>query len=92
MPELTLPTIHLNGSSPDCLFDDYEKAATALYKALDALNKTAPNGRDYYVSGPSALAKAAAEHIDRCRRVRSVITEFQIILEHLANARDARKR
>jgi hypothetical protein len=41
------PTINLNGTNPDELKDLIEEAIIAIWRAYEALEKTAPHGRDY---------------------------------------------
>jgi hypothetical protein len=77
---MTPPTIHLNGTSKQDLMDELEHANHALGKAYAALKCCAPNGRDYYVQGPEALAKATDEHMDRLRRVDGVRAEIGELL------------
>lgn len=72
---MTLPTIHLNGTSPDRLIADLCAASSALDAAYEALKQTAPNGRDWYPQGPAAMAAAEAEHMSRLRRVDEVKKE-----------------
>ena len=55
---MTLPTIHLNGTDPKTLLGDAINAMDALRTAIEALDKTAPNGRDYYPQGSDALGLA----------------------------------
>ena len=42
------PTIHLNGTSPERLFEDYHKASLAVDAAIDALASIEFHSRDYY--------------------------------------------
>lgn len=69
---MTLPTIHLNGTSKESLIEALCVASSALDDAYEAIKKTAPNGRDYYPQGPAALATAEKEHSDRLRAVDAV--------------------
>lgn len=77
---LTLPTIHLNGTSAEALTTSLRNAITALDSALNALAQTAPHGRDYYPQGDGAYPKALREHLDRAHRVHDVRAE----LTHIA--------
>lgn len=84
MDKLTIPTIHLNGSSREHLTAALEKAGTALHAAVAALNETAPHGRDYYPQAdPMALSKATKEHVRRLARVQDVLEEIQSIHEEI---------
>jgi hypothetical protein len=82
---LALPTIHLNGTSAQSLLDDIRDAAIAVRAAMDALSRTAPNGRDYYPQGNDALIIASGQHAERMARLRSVYAELQQIGEYLAD-------
>ena len=73
---MRVPTIHNNGTSLEDLSDRVETAINALTDAVTALEQMAPNGRDYYPQGPEAITEATAEHRDRLRRVRGVLSEL----------------
>jgi hypothetical protein len=74
--EMTVPTIHLNGTSKAQLVESLCNASVALRAAYTALKETAPNGRDYYPQGPAAMDAAQEEHFDRLRRVDAVRKEI----------------
>lgn len=80
---LTLPTIHINGTSKQELFDLYFEALDAIATARVALNKASPNGRDYYVQGPLALRQAQSQHADRLQRLETIYDELHAIAEHV---------
>lgn len=84
MSNLTLPTVHLNGSSQENLLDGYIAAMDALREAVKALQATSPNGRDYYTQGPDALPKAVKEHSARLHRLADTIHELNAIAEHIS--------
>jgi hypothetical protein len=73
---VTVPTIHLNGTSKQSLIDALCEASNKLNDAYEAMKQTAPNGRDYYPQGPDALRAATDEHMDRLRRLDAVKTEI----------------
>lgn len=73
---MTIPTVHLNGTSKASLLGQLEDASNALEAAYKALKQAAPNGRDYYLDGPDAITAATAEHMDRLRRLDSVKDEI----------------
>jgi hypothetical protein len=81
---MILPTIHMNGTSARALLEGYCNAISAIHDALDALARTAPNGRDYYPQGPDACATADREHDDRKRALMKVLNELQVLAEHVA--------
>jgi hypothetical protein len=76
------PSIHLNGSSRDDLFDGYMVALAAMQTAIDAVIQTVPHGRDYYPQGDDALPQAMAEHRDRLLRLRAVEDELNTLALH----------
>lgn len=82
---LAIPTVHRNGTSKEALMQDLENASNKLYEAIKALEETAPNGRDYYVQGPSALAKAEKEFKARADALKKVYEEIGLIMEGVAD-------
>ena len=83
---IALPTIHLNGTSPEALYESACDALGTLRAAIKAVEATAPNGRDYYPQGDRALAIASYEHAERVRRLREVVAELETLAEHIADA------
>jgi hypothetical protein len=84
---LTLPAIHLNGTSADDLLEDQCSAMSAISKAIDVLHRTGPNARDYYTQGPEHFRKAQAEHNARINKLQEVKAEIEQIAEHISDAR-----
>ena len=87
---MTLPTIHLNGTSVEALGEANEQAYQALQLAMSALTQAGPNGRDYYPQA-GAMDKAVDEHCDRMRRLKSVLDELGEMGEYLAKEEMKRK-
>ena len=79
------PTIHLNGSCPATLRDDYINAGQAVRQAMESLRATSPHGRDYYPQGATAFGNAAEEHRQRYLRLKSVLEELEELAEHCAD-------
>jgi hypothetical protein len=79
--KMTVPTIHLNGTSKARLIDALCNASDALNAAYAALRETAPNGRDYYPQGPAALPAATNEHLDRLRRLDAIKAEIDALAQ-----------
>ena len=73
---MTLPTVHINGTSKKELMAGYRAQLDALEKALDSMRWNSPNGRDYYPQGPDAINEAAKEHAARMQKVQSVYDEI----------------
>jgi hypothetical protein len=78
------PLLHLNGTSFDELLGQLTEAGSSVNAAVRALEKAAPNQRDYYPLGPDAWGAAQREHASRLARLLSVRDE----LEQLALALD----
>lgn len=57
----TLPTIHLNGTGADTLSDEYDKLASAIKLAEDALERCTCNPRDFYLQESGAYERAQKE-------------------------------
>lgn len=78
------PTIHLNGTSKESLFGQYEKALDAINAAIEAVVQCAPNGRDYYPQGPAAYEKASEEHGARLLKLTDIKAEIMELAEATA--------
>jgi hypothetical protein len=76
---ITLPVVHLNGSSGHKLLEDNRIAQRSVETAIDALCNAAPHGRDYYVKGPEAYTEARREHDKRVESLRAVLAELREI-------------
>jgi hypothetical protein len=76
--ELTVPTLHLNGSGYDNLYGDYREALQALQDAKDKLPR--PHGRDYYVQDDQAFTKAREQFNAQMTKLREVEEELTAIL------------
>jgi hypothetical protein len=82
---MVTPTIHMNGTAPDDLLEDAARAASAVSKAIEACQKAGPNARDYYPQGGAAWATAREEHLSRLTRLASVMEEYSVMAEKLAD-------
>ena len=83
MPELTLPTVHLNGTSRQMLSEGYGNAYRALQNAIRAFNEIEHNARDYYVAGPGAWPQATTQRDVMRQHLRSVQEYLEAHLIHL---------
>lgn len=79
---MTKPTIHLNGSNAEELFNGYQEAVEKLREALDAAAKTGPHGRDYYPQGESSIRAALADHRIRLATLEQVKGELEELASH----------
>jgi hypothetical protein len=82
---LMIPTVHLNGTSRNELQNQLFNARKAIRTAIEALSAACPHDRDYYVQSPNAGPVARNQHRDRLRRLISVQTELEIILEKVVS-------
>jgi hypothetical protein len=89
---MTLPTVHLNGTSGPDLLEQITKAREGVEAAIARLQDAAPNGRDYYPQGPDAYPAARAEHDARLQRLTTVERELQDIELHLFDAVELRRK
>lgn len=80
---LTLPLIHINGTSRDDLIRSYTAQYLSLKQAIRVFTDHPPHGRDYYPLGPSALNQAYTEYEHRIATLRGVLTDIDAILLHL---------
>jgi hypothetical protein len=74
------PTVHMNGTGWKDLYEECAAASHAISDAMSALQKAAPNGRDYYVQAAGAIGTAIDQHWDRLKRLRAVKAELDYIL------------
>ena len=81
---MQLPTIHMNGTSAQALYNGYRAAGSAVRKAIEALEETAPNARDYYLEGEDAFDRAVKEHAARVHALREVLKQTSMLAEGVA--------
>jgi hypothetical protein len=86
---IKIPTVHMNGTSYQDLFDQAMDARSALKNALDLMRRMTPNGRDYYVQGDGATEQARDEHSARIQSVASVVDEIEHVLMGIADQKPA---
>lgn len=84
MSTLTVPAVHLNGTSRDGLLEGYMEAIDALRLAMKALQAAAPHERDYYVQAGDTFCMAQNQHFTRLARLRETLDELNTIAEHVA--------
>ena len=83
MSTVSLPTVHLNGTSRDTLLEGYIAALDALRLAREALQAAAPNARDYYVQAGDTFCLAQNQHFVRLARLRETLDELNTLAEHV---------
>jgi hypothetical protein len=84
---MKIPTVHLNGTSLDDLLDLHWTARSAVMQAIDAVQKAAPHGRDFYPQDRHAFLIASGEHTERLRKLESVKQDLDVIIGALTNRR-----
>jgi len=77
---VSAPRAHLNGTSKSSLIAALDAAHDTIGQAYEALKQTAPNGRDYYTEGPTALETAQDEHRARLLALHNVQAELYAII------------
>lgn len=80
---LTLPTVHLNGTSRQMLLDGYTEAYRKLIEFRDVFNKIEFNARDYYVQSDTAFAQARDQRDAERQRIADLMTYLESHLLHL---------
>jgi hypothetical protein len=83
MPDFTLPTIHLNGTSRVTLIEGYLAASRALSDAIRAFDAIEFNCRDYYVQPSGAWATAVTEREAAAAHLRAAQRYLKSHLIHL---------
>jgi hypothetical protein len=83
MTDLTLPTIHLNGTSRVTLIEGYLAASRALSDAIRTFDAIEFNCRDYYVQPSGAWATAVTEREAAAAHLRAAQRYLKAHLIHL---------
>jgi hypothetical protein len=81
------PTIHLNGTSPERLFEDYHNAYRAVNAAIEALVNVEFHPRDYYPQDNKAFELARAQRVEQFIKLRDVRDELRDVAEYVSNFR-----
>lgn len=84
-PGITIPTVHLNGTSKEELLQQLRVAAKAGDDFLDALNQAMPHDRDYYVQKDPHNGRVAREQmLVRAKLVRDMLDQLTVIARGIA--------
>jgi len=84
MSDLTLPSIHLNGTGRRMLTEDYTTAYNALQAAIRAFQSIEFNARDYYTQGADAFTRARHQRDVQLQHLADVQHYLESHLMHLA--------
>lgn len=77
------PTIHLNGTSPERLFEGYHNASLAVDAAIDALAEIEFHSRDYYPQDDKVFELARAQRVEQFTKLREVRDELRSVTEYV---------
>lgn len=80
---MTLPTIHMNGTSKRMLLEGYDDAQFAIRQAQEAIGKIEFNARDYYPQGPEAWTQAVQERSEMMHKLADVMDYLLKHIEHI---------
>lgn len=88
------PTLHLNGTSFNELFEQYSNAIEGLRRAEKDLLNMSPNQRDYYLqpNAQEAWHAAKLEHQKRLLAINIMVLEIETLREDLVAQNDKRAR
>lgn len=82
---ITLPTIHLNGTGAKTLSEEYEAAWHALKNAREVFISSTLNARDFYPQGDHAYHDARFERSEEIAKLDDVIDYVEAWIEHINN-------
>jgi hypothetical protein len=88
---LSVPTVHLNGTSRGELIEQLRNALTAVHDAERALELACPHGRDYYVQPGDAIGEAMRQHAARLGKLSDVERELEQIAEAILEQKGERR-
>ena len=81
---LSIPTIHVNGTSKRDLIHPLLAARESLEVALMKVAEACPNGRDYHLQGAGATQEALRQHNNRLHNIKAAYDELGEIAEAIA--------
>lgn len=81
----TLPTIHLNGTGADNLYQEYKAAWNSVKAAREALVHATCNARDFYPQGDDAFQRAREERSEAFLHLHQVEEYLTSWLMHLTD-------
>jgi len=87
----TLPIIHMNGSSPAHLLQEYEAGIRSLDEALTAFHKIDIHPRDYYPRGDDAWPKANAERTAHLTGLATALAYLNAVADHIRDQIEERE-
>ena len=92
MEQMIPPRINLNGTSRESLLTDYMAALDALRKAMEALGRIVPNGRDYQtMPDPQACSRAREAFGERQVALRKILDDIEEVAVAISDQADNRR-
>lgn len=88
---MIFPQLNLNGTSADALVEQTAHARRALTNALHILQEAEPHRRDYFTAALGAYGDAREEHVNRLKKIQSVLDDLQQIEMNVRGQRDERR-
>jgi hypothetical protein len=85
--KVTVPSVSLNGTSPEALMEQYQPALEAVHTALEALGKCAPNARDYQ-GKHEQWNNATMAHVKRWDYLQEIRVDLWEIRDHIQAVMD----
>lgn len=79
--DLALPVINTNGDTADTLCRQYRRAFDAIDSAIDAIQLTAPHGRNYQI-GECDYQLARDEHCERIKQLQAIRKRLMTLAIH----------
>lgn len=83
--KVTPPTVHVNGSCPIALRDEYMTASMAISNAIVQLANATLNSRDYYLQPPGAYYIARAERDTAFDHLRQALAYVDAMLSGICD-------
>jgi hypothetical protein len=78
------PTIHLNGTSPERLFEGYHNAYRAVDAAIEALANVEFHSRDYYPQDGKMFELARAQRVEQFDKLRGIRDELREVAAYVS--------
>jgi hypothetical protein len=80
LSDIKIPTIHMNGTSYQDLYDGHMAMRQSLMDAARTLRANTPNMRDFYVQSDEAGQEARHQHAERLAVIDRMAEEIEFIV------------
>jgi hypothetical protein len=91
-PNVTAPTLNLNGTSGEALMQELRTAGEAVRTAIEAVGAMTVHGRDFQTAEIGAYNQARFEQKARLEKLRSVLDEIRCLQENVYEQMQSRRR